>query len=335
MKRTIIVALSLILVLLAFTSCEEEVHVHTWDKGTVTKAATCTEKGVKTYICTGCKETKTEDIAIDPNNHTWDEGEVTKAASCTENGEVVYKCACGEKKTEVIKATGHKLEKTVVDPTYLKKGSVTVKCSECDEYPVNTDTLDRKDATGWGGDFTHTVISPDTCIYMSFIILPNNKIKTFSNFRGFNSKSGTVDLYEEISDYDIEEKVDGEGNVSYFISIGEMDLPVTENEGELTVVFSMPINENDIITQEITLAPDFHVHTGTGEEKKYCESNTPEQRNGGLCKYLDCDTAQCLSFGDNKVNVKIVTKTHYFPQALPGDTCEYCGVQYNLSKESM
>ena len=35
---------------------------HKWDNGVVTKAATCTEKGVKTYTCSVCKETKTEEI---------------------------------------------------------------------------------------------------------------------------------------------------------------------------------------------------------------------------------------------------------------------------------
>jgi len=35
---------------------------HKWDNGVVTKAATCTEKGVKTYTCSVCKEPKTEEI---------------------------------------------------------------------------------------------------------------------------------------------------------------------------------------------------------------------------------------------------------------------------------
>ncbi len=38
-------------------------HVHTWDEGVVTTEPTCTEKGVKTYTCTVCKETKTEELA--------------------------------------------------------------------------------------------------------------------------------------------------------------------------------------------------------------------------------------------------------------------------------
>ena len=36
---------------------------HTWDSGTVTTAATCTEGGVMTYTCTVCSATKTEVIA--------------------------------------------------------------------------------------------------------------------------------------------------------------------------------------------------------------------------------------------------------------------------------
>jgi hypothetical protein len=40
---------------------------HTWNGGEVTKAATATEKGVKTYTCTVCKKTKTEDIPVTCN----------------------------------------------------------------------------------------------------------------------------------------------------------------------------------------------------------------------------------------------------------------------------
>ena len=37
-------------------------HIHTWDTGKVTKPATCTADGVKTYTCTSCGQTKTENI---------------------------------------------------------------------------------------------------------------------------------------------------------------------------------------------------------------------------------------------------------------------------------
>lgn len=41
---------------------KEEPAAHTWNKGAVTKKATCAETGVKTYTCTGCGATYTEDI---------------------------------------------------------------------------------------------------------------------------------------------------------------------------------------------------------------------------------------------------------------------------------
>jgi hypothetical protein len=47
---------------------------HTWDEGTVTKAATGGEKGVKTYTCQICGETKEEEITLvftDVPENTW------------------------------------------------------------------------------------------------------------------------------------------------------------------------------------------------------------------------------------------------------------------------
>ena len=35
---------------------------HSWDKGKITKAATCTEDGIKTYTCVTCKKNRTESI---------------------------------------------------------------------------------------------------------------------------------------------------------------------------------------------------------------------------------------------------------------------------------
>ena len=289
MKKTIIIALSLVLVLLAFTSCEEEIHVHTWDEGTV-----------------------------------------TKAASCTEDGEVVYKCACGEKKTQVIKATGHKLVETVVDSTYLKKGSVTVKCSECEEYPVSTYTLDRKDATGLGGELILKVhegsnpeTDPDKYMYMSFAILPNNEVVSyFSN--SFATTPETLYLMENIADYVIKEEVNEEGEVSYSIAVNGDSIPVSEKDAKITVPY--PISETEWI--DIDLTPDFHIHTG--DEVKVCDPDTPDQDYGDPCIKFECETEECLTIADQGVSV-VVIKTHdfkYDPEA-GRDICSNCGVKYN------
>ena len=51
--------------------CNQEIiQPHTWNKGVVTKKATCKEEGERTYTCTGCKHTKTEVIPI-LDTHTW------------------------------------------------------------------------------------------------------------------------------------------------------------------------------------------------------------------------------------------------------------------------
>ena len=121
---------------------------HSWDSGRVTKAATCTTAGTKTYTCTRCKKTRTETIAATGHKavkdaavaatcetagktegshcsvcntvikaqtttaalgHSWDSGKVTKAATCTAAGTKTYTCTrCKKTRTETIAATGHK-----------------------------------------------------------------------------------------------------------------------------------------------------------------------------------------------------------------------------------
>ena len=81
---------------------------HTWDNGVVTKDATETEEGVKTYTCKTCGETKTESIPV--ISHHWDQGTVRKEATCTEDGEKTYHCTdegCNKTWVETIPATGH------------------------------------------------------------------------------------------------------------------------------------------------------------------------------------------------------------------------------------
>ena len=142
---------------------------HSWDNGTVTKAATYTETGIKTFKCKDCGETRTEEIPsldktyhilqvvaptctsegytiyecnevpgltykgdfTDKTPHTYDEGVVTKAATCTEDGEKTFTCSRdGATKTEVIPAVGHKWDDgTVTTPATCEASGVkTYKC---------------------------------------------------------------------------------------------------------------------------------------------------------------------------------------------------------------
>lgn len=82
---------------------------HTYDNGVVTKEATCSETGIKTYTCTadGCTHTKTETIAINPDNHDLTTT-VEKEATCIENGLQIITCKnCDHKVETVLEAKGH------------------------------------------------------------------------------------------------------------------------------------------------------------------------------------------------------------------------------------
>lgn len=122
---------------------------HTWDNGVITKEATETKEGVKTYTCKTCGETKTESIPV--TSHHWDQGTITKKATCTENGEKTHHCTdegCDKTYVETIPATGHQhtelrnekkatcTEEGYTGDTYctdcgelIKKGSVTEKAN--------------------------------------------------------------------------------------------------------------------------------------------------------------------------------------------------------------
>lgn len=116
---------------------------------TITKNATCTEKGSASYRCSKCGKTYVKDIpatghdeiidkgiaatcetagktegshcsvcgkvlkkqeVIPASGHVWDEGKVQKEANCMEKGRMIYHCInCDETKTEDIPAVGHDL----------------------------------------------------------------------------------------------------------------------------------------------------------------------------------------------------------------------------------
>lgn len=76
-------------------------HEHEWNDGEVTKEATCTEAGVKTFTCAKCGETKPEEIPA--LGHKFGEWTVVKEATETEKGLQERVCSvCGKKETEEI-----------------------------------------------------------------------------------------------------------------------------------------------------------------------------------------------------------------------------------------
>lgn len=107
---------------------------HTWDNGVITKEATGTEEGVKTYTCKTCGKTKTEKIPV--TSHHLDQGTITKKATCTENGEKTYHCTdadCDKTYVETIPATGHKFDSwKTVKAQSIYSGAVQKRtCNAC------------------------------------------------------------------------------------------------------------------------------------------------------------------------------------------------------------
>lgn len=104
---------------------------HSWDGGKVTKAATCTTTGTKTYTCTRCKKTRTETIAATGHKAVKD---AAVAATCETAGktEGSHCSVCGTvlKAQTTTAALGHDYGewKTIKAATYTEPGQAERVC---------------------------------------------------------------------------------------------------------------------------------------------------------------------------------------------------------------
>ncbi len=100
---------------------------HTWDAGVVTKAATCTTPGVKTYTCTVCKTEKPEAIAASGHKSVAD---AAVAPTCTTAGKTAGAhcsiCKAVLTAQTTVPATGHSYSYT-----NLGNGNHTATCKTC------------------------------------------------------------------------------------------------------------------------------------------------------------------------------------------------------------
>ena len=170
---------------------------HTWDAGKITKQATCTVNGTKTYTCTSCKTTKTSNIAatghtkelrnvktatcahagytgdtyckkcnkklatgktIAQKAHTWNKGVVTTAATCTKKGVRTYTCTvCKGTRKAAIAATGHrnKVLKNARQATCAHAGYTgDTYCKDCNAKLSSGKTIAKKAHTWDAGKVT-------------------------------------------------------------------------------------------------------------------------------------------------------------------------------------
>ena len=65
---------------------------HSWDKGAVTKEPTCTETGVRSFTCTVCSGSRTEEILKLGHSYS----AAVTAPTCEDKGYTTYTCHCGD-----------------------------------------------------------------------------------------------------------------------------------------------------------------------------------------------------------------------------------------------
>ena len=104
---------------------------HKWDAGVVTKEPTCTELGVRTFTCTVCHNTRTEDI--EAPGHEYGEWVIDRDATCVEEGSKHRDCIRGDDtQTEVIPVSKtHTFGEWVItkEPTCTEKGERQHSCT--------------------------------------------------------------------------------------------------------------------------------------------------------------------------------------------------------------
>ena len=114
-----------------------DTHEHVWGEGTITTKPTCTTPGVKTYTCSVCQKTKTEEIPATGHQHT--EVRNVKEATCKEEGYTgdTYCTDCGEKLSsgEPTAKKAHDWDegKVTTEATCKNTGVKTYTCNNCSE----------------------------------------------------------------------------------------------------------------------------------------------------------------------------------------------------------
>ena len=114
-----------------------DTHEHVWGEGAITTKPTCTTPGVKTYTCSVCNKTKTEEIPATGHQHT--EVRNVKEATCKEEGYTgdTYCTDCETKLSDgeptAKKAHDWDKGKVTTEATCKNTGVKTYTCNNCGE----------------------------------------------------------------------------------------------------------------------------------------------------------------------------------------------------------
>ncbi len=174
---------------------------HKWDNGTVTTQPTEGKAGVRTYTCTVCKETKTEDIPALKHEHKYTA--VITAPTCTEKGFTTHTCVCGDTyKDSEVPAKGHvEILVNIKEATEKEEGYTgDTVCYVCNETLKKGEVIPMITAVNYGDvDDDGTVSAKDATQILRYI---NGKSSVFT------ASDADTALIEKIAD------VDGDGSVT-------------------------------------------------------------------------------------------------------------------------
>ena len=152
----------------------DDEHSHSYDDGVVTTEPTCTQPGVKTFTCSGCNGTYTEEVAA--LGHSYGDGVVTTEPTCTQPGVKTFSCVRGDDSyTEEVAALGHSYGDGVVttEPTCTQPGVKTFTC-------VRGDDSYTEEVAALGHSYGDGVVTTEpTCTQPG--------VKTFTCVRGDDS----------------------------------------------------------------------------------------------------------------------------------------------------
>ncbi len=97
----------------------------------ITKQPTCSEMGIRTYTCSKCSNSYTENIA--KKAHTPGTWQNEKSATCTEKGSEVKKCTVCKETVETRETAelGHNYKSSITDATCKAPGKMVYTCSLC------------------------------------------------------------------------------------------------------------------------------------------------------------------------------------------------------------
>lgn len=278
-------------------------HTHSWDSGTVTKKATCTQTGMKTLKCTGCGQTKTESIPA--TGHTWDSGTITVQPTEKTEGVMTFKCTeCNETKTESIPkiACVHTWDsgKVSKEATCGSDGVMNYTCTKCGE--TKTESIPATGDHAWDSG---TVIKEATSTESGLI---EYKCKVCGQSKTATVEPKKTDVKEEngakiTTDVEKITEKGGDGTVT----IIEIETTIIEKDGKKTESTTVSIDsEGNVKTKATVTNGNGNIVTtiaGDANEDSIREAVRQDKEAAGRISGITTNVSKNISITDDSVTL--------------------------------